>query len=422
MGKKSRWDYFKAIYRRYQMAGALQKSKILDEFCANTGYHRKYAIWKLNGPLPKERKARRASQRKPRYSVEALRVIEKVWESAGYPWSTRLREILRQWMPWIKPRFRLLPEHEKQLLAISARQIDRRLKAKRTGIQRRIYGRTKPGKILKHQIPIRTHTWDIRQPGFTEVDLVSHSGNSASGEFAHSLNQTDVHTGWVETRAVLGKGEVGIVDALQEMSVDFPFPVRGIDSDNGSEFINMHLLRYCQRRKIQFTRGRPYAKQDNAHIEQKNWTHVRKLMRWDRYSGPQAAAAMNDLYRNELRLMMNLFQPSVKLIRKQRVGSRLQRHHDTPQTPLDRLCRSAKPTAVTRSLLEHRKNLDPFVLSSSIDKKLDRIWALAERNVWPRAPRVGAKPLGHMRKGLPLWRLGFKRRYNPITGLDSLMS
>src|SRR5260370_15412726 len=203
--------------------------------------------------------------------------------------------------------------------------MDRRLKAQKRQRRRRIYGRTKPGYLLKHHIPVKTDRWDVATPGFTEVDLVSHSGNSASGEFAHTLNVTDIHTTWTESRAVLGRGEEAVQRALNEIATTLPFPLLGADSDNGSEFINWHLKGWCEQRQIQLTRGRPYKKHDNPHIEQKNWTHVRKLLAWDRYATHHAVAAMNDLYVQVLSLRLNLFLPSVKLGKKGRVGSRVRR-------------------------------------------------------------------------------------------------
>jgi hypothetical protein len=264
-------------------------------------------------------------------------VLASVWKAAGYPWSVRLKALLPLWLHWIRKHYAFSKETEEQLLRISPRHVDRRLGTRKAQLRRRLYGRTKPGTLLKHHIPIKTDHWDVSSPGFTEIDLVFHSGSSADGEFAHSFNLTDIHTTWTETCAVLGKGQTGIVRGLEEMRHSLPFPLQGIDSDNGSEFINDHLVRYCKTHGIQFTRGRPYKKDDNAHIEQKNWTHVRKLIGWDRFDTPEAVELLNDLYRNELRLMMNLFQPSVKLIRKERVGSRLRRIYDEPRTPLDRL-------------------------------------------------------------------------------------
>jgi len=386
MTAMGRREYLRAIYDRYRRGSAEVKGKILDEFCRVCDCHRKHAIRLLNGPRPEAHPRPRRS-RGPSYGAAVIRVLAQIWEAAGYPWSVRLKAMLPLWLPWLKQRTPLTPALERQLRAISARQIDRRLQSRKRILRRRIYGRTKPGTLLKHHIPIKTDHWDVTHPGFTEIDLVSHSGDCADGEFAHSFNLTDIHTTWTETYAVLGKGETGIVTGLEEMRQALPFALAGIDSDNGSEFLNHHLVRYCRSGQIQFTRGRPYKKDDNAHIEQKNWTHVRKLIGWDRYDSPAAVGLLNDLYRRELRLMMNLFQPSVKLLRKQRVGSRLKRVYDTPQTPLDRLraCRGADRVKVNE-LLRLRATTDPFELARIIEKKIDRIAALARRQ--DRSDRV----------------------------------
>ena len=376
MGRR---EYLRAIHARYRRSKPEAKGAILDEFCRVCGYHRKYAIRLLRQPRPQARPGPRCS-RGPSYGRAVIEALAKVWEAAGYPWSVRLKALLPTWLPWLRKRRAMSAETERQLLTISARQIDRRLKPRKTELHHRMYGRTKPGALLKHHIPIKTDHWDVRSPGFTEIDLVSHSGDCAEGEFAHSFNVTDIHTTWTETRAVMGKGQTGIVAALEDMRQSLPFPLLGIDSDNGSEFLNHHLVRYCQAQSIQFTRGRPYKKDDNAHIEQKNWTHVRKLIGWDRYDSAAAVGLLNDLYRHELRHMMNLFQPSVKLLRKERIGSRLKRNYDTPQTPLDRL-RAGKDwdRTMVNQLLRLRATTDPFELSKTIEKKLDRIAALASR-------------------------------------------
>jgi transposase InsO family protein len=385
LGNQGRWEYLRAIYERYRKAGRKAKQVILSEFCANTGYHRKYALRLLNGPRPEKRSARPQRQRGLSYSRETLAVLAAVWEAAGYPWSVRLKALLPLWLPWIRQRFRLRREVEKQLLEISPRQIDRRLQAQKTQKRRRLYGRTKPGYLLKHHIPVKTDRWDVQAPGFTEVDLVSHSGNSASGEFAHSLNVTDIHTTWTESRAVLGRGEEAVQRALNEIAGVLPFALRGVDSDNGSEFINWHLKKWCEQNEIQLTRGRPYKKDDNAHVEQKNWTHVRKLLGWERYDTPAAVEAINDLYRHELRLWLNLFLPSVKLRRKVRVGSKVRRVYDGPRTPFERVraCTQADREQVAR-LEELRKRLDPFQLGRIIERKLERIYRLANRRLSPR--------------------------------------
>jgi hypothetical protein len=386
LGNKGRWEYLRAIYERYRKAGRKAKKVILSEFCANTGYHRKYAIRLLNGPRPEKRRPRRERRRGLSYSPETLAVLTAVWEAAGYPWSVRLKALLPLWLPWIRKRFRVRPEIAKQLLKISPRQMDRRLKAHKAQRRRRIYGRTKPGYLLKHHIPVKTDRWDVATPGFTEVDLVSHSGNSASGEFAHTLNVTDIHSTWTESRAVLGRGEEAVQRALNEIAMVLPFPLLGVDSDNGSEFINWHLKGWCEQQHIQLTRGRPYKKDDNAHIEQKNWTHVRKLLAWDRYDTHEAVAAMNNLYDQELRLWLNLFLPSVKLLKKVRVGSRVRRVYDAARTPFERVweCVQADPEKVAK-LEELRKRLDPFQLSRIIERKLERISRLANRRLSPKA-------------------------------------
>ncbi len=379
MKPSSRKDYLRRIYPRYREASRVEKRRVLDEFSANCGYHRKYAIRLLNGPPPSSSAPlRRRRPRSVTYGKQVISILRAVWEAADYPWSVRLKALLPEWMPWIRRRFRLTPDLEGLLLRISARSIDYRLREEKRRVRRRLYGRTKPGTLLKHHIEVKTDRWEVQTPGFTEIDLVSHSGASASGEHGHSLNLTDIHTTWTETRAVLGKGQEGVRQALEEMRQALPFPLRGIDSDNGSEFINDHLYRYCQAQQIQFTRGRPYKKDDNAHIEQKNWTHVRRLLGYVRYDSPAALEAINDLYRNELRLFKNLFLPSVKLERKVRVGSRLRRCYQAPETPFQRVCasRAVHPERVAE-LKRQRERLDPFELSRTIQAKLERLYELS---------------------------------------------
>lgn len=401
MGKGSRWEYFKAIYRRYREAPAKDKSKILDEFCKVCGYNRKYAITKLSGSAPEtDRKWIKKRKRAKTYGDRVIDVLASLWETSGYLCSIRLKAILPLWLPWIRRRFELSKEQEEQLLKISPRQIDRRLQGRKLRIGRKIYGRTKPGTLLKHYIPIRTEHWNIATPGFTETDTVSHSGHCGEGLFAYTINQTDMLTTWVESRAVLGKAESHIVSGLDEMAKSFPFRIVGINPDNGSEFINYHLYRYCRKNDIQFTRSRPYKKDDNAHIEQKNWTHVRKLLGWGRYDTVQAVDVINDLYKNELRLFMNLFLPSMKLQKKVRVGSRITKRYDQPKTPLDRLIQSEKgdPDRIT-TLLKLRDSLNPFLLSKTIDEKLLRIHRLANQKQSPKlkpesADRIQSRVVG----------------------------
>jgi len=367
-----------SMSERYRRASKRSKTRILDEVCAATRFHRKYAIARINlVETCRPSKTIVPRERQHSYGREVLTVVEKVWEEAGYPWSVRLKAILLLWLPAIRKRFPLTRATEAQLLRISPRTIDRALKGKKRELRRRLYGRTKPGTLLRHQIPIKCEHWDVKTAGHLELDTVSHGGGSAEGLFVYSLNLTDIGSTWVETRAVLGKGEAGILEAFSEITEVLPFKVLDIDSDNGGEFINHHLYGYCHDRDIGFTRSRPYKKDDNAHIEQKNWTHVRKLIGWDRYETPAAVQALNDLYANELRLYMNLFQPSVKLIRTVRKGSRKVRRYDQPRTPLDRL--ADMPGAnrqKVEQLLHLRPRLDPFTLAGIIRRKLDRIWSL----------------------------------------------
>jgi hypothetical protein len=400
MARQSKREYLESIYVRYRQSGRAEKQRILDEFMRVCGYHRKYAIGLLNRPLPRPRPCRA-----PVYAEAVIEVLAQLWAASGYLCAVRLKAALPQWLPWLRQRVALTRAHERQLLAISARQIERRLKPRKQTLKRTLYGTTRPGSLLKHQIPIKTDQWDVTQPGYLEIDLVSHSGASAQGEFLYTLDAVDIQTGWVERQAVLGKGRHGIVAALRAMASRLPFALRGIDSDNGSEFINDQLWGFCQEVQppIQFTRSRPYKKDDNAHIEQKNWTHVRKLVGWERYDSAEAWAALNALY-TELRLFQNLFQPSMKLVRKTRHGSRLRRHYDRPQTPWARLLASsevdpAKVAALTRLLAR----TDPFALSARIDAQLEQVWAFANRVT--RQPRATAPKLPQPR-GVTPWRGG----------------
>ena len=385
MSHKSKTEYLAVMQARYRRAGKAEKQSLLNEVCQVCSYHRKHAIRKLNHVL-REPHPRRRTLRDFTYSATTLSILTAVWKVAGYPWSVRLKSLLQVWMPWIKEHYAITDGIERQLLAISARQIDRRLQKQKRKIRHRIYGRTKPGTLLKHQIPIRTTHWDVTTPGYVEVDLVAHSGNSASGDFIFSLNLTDIFSGWVETRAVMGKGQLGVLAALEEMRLALPFELQGLDSDNGGEFINAHLLRFCQQHHIQFTRGRPYKKDDNAHIEQKNWTHVRKVLGWERYDSRRALNNINAFYRGPWRVMMNLFQPSIKLIDKKRKGSRLVRRYDVPQTPLDRLLANHKECPETwQNWQRRRMQNDPFVLAEQIEQQLRAIWNLANHRQSPQS-------------------------------------
>ncbi len=412
MSRQGRWEYLKAIYPRYQHASRLEKQRILDEFCQVT------ALPSEVGPAPPQRAPARRGAPAPRgggpptYGTRVIQVLAAIWRAAGYPWSLRLKALLPLWLPWARPRFRLTPALEAQLLRLSPRQMDRRLAPYRRPGGTGRYGRTKPGTLLKHHIPLRTDRWDVTVPGFTEIDLVAHCGDSGDGEFAHSLNLTDIHTTWVETRAVLGRGQHAVQQALEAMRQTLPFRLQGIDSDNGSEFINAHLVRYCQRHGIQFTRGRPYKKDDNAHIEQKNWTHVRKLLGYVRYDCPRRRG------RHERPLPAGapaLPEPVPALGQARPEGPRggpdpagLRPAPDAlrarPGLPRGRSRRVAQLPAL-------RAQLDPFALAEAID-------AAARAAVRPRAPPRPAPGAGSTRAPASHRQRGKRRPAAPRTPRD----
>ncbi len=238
---------------------------------------------------------------------------------------------------------------------------------------------TKPGTLLKTQIPLQGNAWDISQPGFMEADTVAHCGNSLAGDFAWSLTMTDLCSGWTECRAVWNKGATGVLAQIQAITAALPFSLRGFDCDNGSEFLNWHLLRYFQEppRRIQFTRSRPYHKNDNAHVEQKNWSCVRQLFGYSRFDQHRLVAAMNDLYANEFRLLVNFFYPTMKLTRKTRVGARITKQFATPQTPAQRLLdHPAVPDHHKAWLRTQLATLNPFTLSTQLQRKLKQFFTL----------------------------------------------
>jgi hypothetical protein len=391
VGPQARREYLARMRERYETATRAAKSRLLDEVCEVTGYHRKAVIRLLRRPVVGRR---RRPGRPVRYGPIVVGTLRRIWEAAGYPWSVRLQALLPTWLPWAGRRWRISGEVVARLRTMSPRQMDRCLRPFKSELRKRQYGRTKPGTLLKHQIPLKTDRWDVQVPGFTEIDLVAHSGDRAEGDFIHSLNVTDIHTTWVETRAVMGKSQHHVQEALEHLRQALPFPLRGIDSDNGSEFINHHLRGYCVTHAIQFTRGRPYKKDDNAHIEQKNWTHVRKLLGYVRYDSTTALDTINAVY-EDLRLLQNLFLPSVQLIEKRRVGARLQRRYDGPRTPLERVKASpGHDAAKVKTLVRVQQTLDPFALAARIDQGLARVYQLANQRVSPavttKKPRVDA--------------------------------
>jgi hypothetical protein len=380
----ARMQYLNAIYARYRKASKQDKGHILDEFCRVCRYHRKHALRLLNGPAPGSTPLRIHRRRPYRYGIQTLQVAQAIWKASGYLCGQRLKEAIPLYLPAARQRFRLTPSLEQELASISARQLDARLRAHKKDLKRRFYTTTRPGYLLKSMIPIRTFNNDIGIPGYLEIDLVAHCGNSLQGDFLYTLTATDIVTGWTDRVALYGKGQGAVVEGLRKIQQRLPFRLRGIDSDNGEEFINYHLLAFCRtaRPPIAFTRSRVYKKNDNPHVEQKNWTHVRALLGWNRFDSVPAQDAINALYAQELLWFQNLFQPSLKLQSKTHIGSKLHRTYDRPQTPLDRLAASGiYHRAKLKALRDLRSATDPFVLSETIDRKLHRITGLASTSL-----------------------------------------
>jgi hypothetical protein len=302
-----------------------------------------------------------------KYGKEVVEALKKLWLGMDQMCSKRLRAALPLWLPhWDEP---LDETTRRALLAMSAATIDRRLKLFRAKYGRKRRCETKPGALLKSQIPIQGGTWDIHQPGFVEVDSVAHCGGSLQGDFIWSITLTDIFSGWTEIRAVWNKGQKGVMDALADIEKNLPFPILGFDCDNGGEFLNYHLYHYFTQRKnpVQFTRSRAYHKNDNAHVEQKNWTHVRQLFGIQRLENPQLVERINRLYRREWSELNNHYCPSMKLASKTLIGSRYHKTYDSPKTPAARL-RSA---GILPQIPAER---NPFLLQINIDKQLKSIF------------------------------------------------
>lgn len=292
--------------------------------------------------------------------------------------SKKLAAAIPLWLPFYERHYDpLTPEIQRQLLNISPATIDRRLKPIRAKLSGKGLGGTKPGTLLRNQIPIRTHAWDVTEPGFVGADTVAHCGNSLAGDFVWSLTITDYCSGWTEGRATWNKGAHGVLTQIQDIEAKLPFDLKGFDCDNGSEFLNHHLVRHFKDHDnvIYFTRSRPYKKNDNAHVEQKNWTFVRQLFCYDRFDKLYLVTLMNDLYCNEWSQFQNHFCPTLKLKEKTRVHSQYRRRYEPPQTPHKRLMDSeALSEKQKQALKASHEVLDPFTLKAGIERKLKVIF------------------------------------------------
>jgi hypothetical protein len=388
MSPRSKKEYTETIYLRYRDASRKQKKLILDEFCATTGYHRKHAIRVLRKFKRFRKTKTNRPGRIPFYSQpQILKPLKKIWLTANLPCSKRLKVILPLWIPGYIQSFGPLPPQTQQALSrISPSTIDRILSPTRIHFKKRGRSTTKPGTLLRNQIPIKTNQWDESRPGFLEADTVAHCGDSLAGMFAYTLDAVDIATGWTEQRAVWGKGETGVLQQIQDIEASLPFPLLGFDSDNGSEFLNHHLYKHFSQRTspVHFTRSRAYHKQDNAHIEQKNWTHVRQWLGYQRFDNPLTVPLLNDLYTQEWRLFHNFFCPSVKLLAKERIGSQTLKHYDSPKTPFQRTLDSPLISPQTKLALTNQlASLNPFVLRKAMEEKIKNIFLIASNPLPP---------------------------------------
>jgi len=381
MSPRSKREYREAVHLRYKNATRREKTAILDEFCATCGCHRKHAIRVLKRFKRFTKPKTKRKGKPPSYQNEAIgKPLKEIWLAANLPCSKRLKVILPLWLPGYVQLFGQLPaDVTKALLRISPATIDRLLKPIRIHYTKRGRSTTKPGTLLRKKIPIKTNQWDQSRPGFLEADTVAHCGESTSGMYANTIDFVDIATGWTEQRAVWGKGETGVLEQIKNIEKILPFPILGFDCDNGGEFLNYHLLRHFTERKqpVQFTRSRAYHKDDNAHIEQKNWTHIRQWLGYDRLDNPRVVPLLNNLYTKEWRLFHNFFCPSVKLIAKERIGSKTVKRHDSPKTPYQRIMDSPHiKESVKLSLSKQLENLNPFMLRNIMDKKLKTIFSI----------------------------------------------
>jgi hypothetical protein len=380
MSLKSKHELLEVVRPRYLKASKIEKQKMLDEFTSATGYHRKYAIRILKNQVQVQNHLKRKTKTyKTIYRGEVVQVLEQIWEIYGHICSKRLQPFLPEAIKVLERCKEIeLPQATKELLLkISSASIDRCLRPVRIKSPHGL-STTKPGSLLKNLIPVRTFTeWDEERPGFMEIDLVAHCGNTTEGQYLNTLTCTDISTGWTDVTALPRRSQEAVSQAIHLMRQRLPFPLLGIDSDNGSEFINDLLYRYCLDEKISFTRSRPYKKNDQAHVEQKNWSVVRHTVGYDRWETDQEFAILESIH-DDLRLYINFFQPSFKLIAKERIGNRTIKRYDTAKTPYQRVLeRKDISTEAKARLMNLYVQLNPAELRRSIDQKTAKLWKIS---------------------------------------------
>lgn len=395
MSTPSRQEYVRTLKPRYLKTKRKDRSALLDDGVSFTGYHRKYLI-RLLSPRTDlfARKTRAKKKRKQTYGSDVMLPLIKIWKTLNYPCSVRLKSQLPEMIDALKRHKELTISNasEQKLLSMSKRTMDRRLAHEKDVLKvknKRAFCTTKPG-TLKSKIPIRKGTdWDDSLPGYQEIDTVAHNGGDPSGEFVYTLNSTDIYSGWTESVAGLGKSKHMVIEVGFKGIIvpSLPFPLLGVDGDSGSELINDLLYKFCKENNIEFTRSRPYHSNDGCHIEEKNWTHIRKIVGYGRMDTQTLAEALNDLYRNELRLYMNFFQPHMKCVEKIYTGSKVKKKHVT-KTPYRWLMESDAISPEKKQWLQDLYySLNPIQLKKEIDRKRSIIAKLAEasKSIIPEA-------------------------------------
>jgi hypothetical protein len=380
MSLQSKRELLEVVRPRYLKAKKLEKQKMLDEFTSATGYHRKHAIRVLKSKVQVQNHLKgKTKTYKTIYCGEVVQVLEQIWEIYGQICSKRLQPILPEAIKVLErcQEIEFSKDTKELLLKISSASIDRCLRPVRCKSPHGL-STTKPGSLLKSLIPVQTFTaWDEERPGFMEIDLVAHCGNTTEGQYLNTLTCTDISTGWTDVTALAHRSQQIVSTAIHRMRQRLPFPLLGIDSDNGSEFINDLLYRYCLDEKITFTRSRPYQKNDQAHVEQKNWSVVRHTVGYDRWETDQEFSILESIH-GDLRLYINFFQPSFKLIAKERIGNRTSKRYDTAKTPYQRVLERKDVSVEAKArLVNLYLQLNPAELRRSIDQKTAKLWKIS---------------------------------------------
>ena len=399
MNMESRTQYLKQLRTEYlHIKSKRERGRLLNEAEKRTGLERKYLIKKLRPKSNLDRIKEDRRRRRSVYDSPVKTALATCWNIFDHPCGQRLKPLLVTETDKLRRlgELRCSDEVALKLKKIGFRTIDEKLKhTKEVERQKRKYHH-KIHPLLYQKVPVRVFGEQDRSAmGNIQIDLVEHCGSSAAGEFVCTLSTTDIAHGWWEGEAIMGKGQERTLEGLSRARERYPYPWKGAHADNGTEFINWHLYRYCEKEKLEFSRSRPYKKNDNCLVEQKNWTHVKKLVGYLRYDTPKELGILNDMYRNELRLYKNFFQPVMKLTSKERKGGKIHRKYDSPKTPYHRVMESEHVfLKKKRGLQRIYESLNPAELKRTIDKELDMLYAAYQKKNTSRKvePRKKRKP------------------------------